>query len=90
MRREEVFECEEFLRADQSDDALVRFGLGAEGKLFAGLGADADAELAAERDKLLKPGVVALAGHQHVVKTAAAGAQSLLDRVQAVQNFHEY
>ena len=88
LGREEVFEGEEFLGADHGNDALMRGGLGAEGELVAGLGVDADAELAAEGDELDETSILALAGHEHVVKMAAAGAQSLFDRVQAVQEFH--
>jgi hypothetical protein len=88
LGREEVFEGEEFLGTDEGDDAMVGGGAGAEGELITGLGEDADSGLAAKGDELVEAEVVALAGHQHVVKTAAAGAESLLDRVQAVQEIH--
>ena len=87
---EEVFDGEEFLRADEGDDALMGGGLGEQRQLLAGFLADADAGLAAER----RPGVpgavvVAFAGHQNVVKAALAGLERFLDRMQAVENFHE-
>jgi hypothetical protein len=88
LGREKVFEGEELLGADDGDDSLMRGGLGAEGELIAGLGVDADAELAAEGDELDETRVLALASHENVVKMASAGAQSLFDRVQAVQKFH--
>ena len=51
--------------------------------------ADADAALAAEQDELGETGVVTLLGNQDVVETPPAGLERFLDRVQAVENFHE-
>ena len=85
---EEVFEVEEFAGADDGDDALMGRGMGEAGELFAGLEAETDVVLAAGVDDALEPLVVTLAGDADVVEFAAAGAQSLLDGMQAVQNLH--
>ena len=87
-RREEVFDGEEILRVDEGHNALVGGSLGELGQLLARLLADADAGIAAEGDEALDAGIFALAGHQNVVKAAAAGLERLLDRMQAVENFH--
>ena len=50
--------------------------------------AHADAGLAAGAHQPLQALVVALAGHQHMVKAAPPGAQSLFHRVQSVKHFH--
>ena len=51
--------------------------------------ADADAGLAAIGDEAREAVVVALAGDEDVVEAAPAGFESFLDRMQAVENFHE-
>jgi hypothetical protein len=65
---------------------------GGEGELLAGLEKNADAGLAALRDKTgdarVMAVIVALTGDEDVVKAAAAGLEGFLDRVQAVENFH--
>ena len=66
-------------------------GLAVAGELVAGLGADANAFGAGELEDGVHAGVaagVALAGDGEVVEGSGAGAESLLDRVQAVQNIH--
>jgi hypothetical protein len=87
-RREEVFEGEEFLRADEGDDALMRGGFGGESELLAGLLDDADTCLTALGEETVETGVMALAGNEDVVKAAAAGLEGFRDRVQAVKDFH--
>jgi hypothetical protein len=87
--REEIFEGEEFLRADKRDDALMTGSFGGKGELLARLLKDADTGLAALDDETLEAAVAALAGDEDVIEAAAAGLQSFLDRVQAVQDFHE-
>ncbi len=86
--REEIFEGEELLRADERDDALVGGSFGGERELLARLLKDADAGLAALGDEAVEAVVVALAGDEDVVEAAAAGLESFLDRMQAVENFH--
>ena len=61
------------------------------GELVAGLGGDADAFGAAEVEERVHAGIAAaltLAGYADVVERAGAGAEGLLNRVQAVQNIH--
>jgi hypothetical protein len=86
---EEVFNVEELFGADDSDHALVGSGSGHMGELLARLGAYPDAGLAALGDELLHAGVMAFAGNEHVIETAAAGAKRLLNCVDAVENVHE-
>jgi hypothetical protein len=62
---------------------------GGKGELLARLLKDADTGLAALDDETLEAAVAALAGDEDVIEAAAAGLQSFLDRVQAVQDFHE-
>ena len=85
---EQVFQVEEFAGAGDGDDSLMGGGFGQTGQLFFGLKAEADAEFAAGVDDLLQTLVVPFTGHADVVEFPAAGAQSLLDRMQAVQNVH--
>jgi hypothetical protein len=88
-RFEQVFDCEIFLRADQGNDTLMSSGPGELGELLPRFLANADPCLAAIGDKARESVVVALAGHEHVVKTAPSGFEGFLDRVQAVENFHK-
>jgi hypothetical protein len=87
--REEIFESEELLRADKSDDALVSGGVGGEGELLARLLKDADTGLAALGDEAVETIIPALAGDEDAIESAAAGLHSFLDRVQSVENFHK-
>jgi hypothetical protein len=87
----EVFEVEELASAGDGDDSLMVGGFGQAGELFFRLETEADAGFAAGVDDLLQALVVsvkAFPGDTDVVEFSAAGAQSLLDRVQAVQNVH--
>jgi hypothetical protein len=86
---EEVFDRERLLRANESDNSLMGWGLGQLSQVLARFLADADAGFTALGDQLLQPGIVALAGHQHVVKAAASGLESLFHRMHPVENFHE-
>ncbi len=87
-REEEVLDGEEFLRMDEGDYALVGVGSGQLGELLARLLADADAGLAAGGGEALEAcGLMrfeALASEEDVIETAAAGAKSFFDRVDAV------
>jgi hypothetical protein len=89
-RSKQIFDGGKFLRADEGDDALVRGGLGGERELFAWLLENADADLAALGDEASQTRIVTLAGHKNMVKAALAGLEGLLDRVQTVENFHEF
>jgi hypothetical protein len=73
----------------QRDHALMRGSIGGNSKLLARLLQNADASLAAQGNQPLEARIVPLAGHEHVVKAPFSGFQSLLHRVQAVENFHE-
>ncbi len=88
-RREQVFDGQKLLRADQRDHALMRRGLGATRQLLARLLPNADAGLAAQGDQPLKARVMPLAGHQHMVKAPLSGLERLFHRVQSVKNFHK-
>jgi len=88
-RSKEVFDGEEFLRADERDHSLVGGSFGGEGELLARLLQDANTNLAALGDEADKSQILALAGYQHVIKAPLAGLERFLDRVQSVENFHE-
>lgn len=87
-RIEEIFDGEEFLWADEGDNALVSSGSGQLRELVAGFLADTNASLFAIGDKAGKAVVLALASHQHMIETAPAGFESLFYRVHAVENVH--
>jgi hypothetical protein len=59
------------------------------GQLFAGLLSDADSAAAAGVDNGFKARVVPFAGNKHLVEATPSGTQGFLDRMQAVENFHE-
>ena len=87
-RRKEVLNRESLLRANESNHALVGSGSGELGELFARFLANTDPSLAALGHEMSKAVVMALAGYEYVIKTAAAGPECLLDGMQAVENFH--
>jgi hypothetical protein len=58
------------------------------GELVSGFEGETDVGVAAELGEALQAGVAALTGQQDAVQPARAGANRLLDRVQAVKNFH--
>ncbi len=89
IRRKQVFNRERLLPVNEGDDTLMRDVLRDQRELLTRLLADADAKLAAEIDELLDSGIVALGGHQDVVKPATSGLESFFHRMQAVENFHE-
>jgi hypothetical protein len=89
VRREEVFEGQQLLRADERDDALVRVGTGHLRELLAGLEGDPNTGLAALSEQSFEARIAALARGQHAVKAAFPGAQSFFDRMQAVENVHK-
>jgi len=87
-RREEVFDGEKFLGADEGYDALVSGGLGEFGQLLAGFLEDAHAGFAAKGDEALDAGIFTFAGHQNVVEIPPSGLEGFLNRVKAVENIH--
>jgi RNA polymerase sigma-70 factor, ECF subfamily len=90
---EEVFEVEKRAFADRGDDSLVRGGAREAGEGIPRLQASSDPGLAAEVENrgeaMIVSLLVAFAGEADVVEATRAGAQGLLDRVQAVQKFHD-
>jgi hypothetical protein len=87
--REQVFNGQGLLLADESDNALMGGGFGHYRELLAGLLANADAGLAEGGDEALKTLIFAFAGYKYMVKATPAGFERLLDGMHAVQNFHE-
>lgn len=85
---EEVLKREEFLRLDERDDTLVICGFSSGCELIARPLKDANASIAALRDKAGETIIVALAGDEDVIEAAAAGLERFRDRMQAVENFH--
>lgn len=85
---EEVFHVEEVSFTNDGNDALMGGRVSESGECLAGLGTDFDARTAAQIDDLCQAVVVPFAGDADMVEAPAAGAKSLLDGVQAVQNFH--
>ena len=85
---EEVFDGEELALADDGEDALMSVGAGEAGELVARLDGDADASGAAEFDHALEAFVSTFAGDADVIELAGTGADRLLNRMEAVQNFH--
>ena len=85
---EEVFDGEEFALADDGEDALMSVGAGEAGELVARLDGDADASGAAKFDHAFEAFVSTFAGDADVIELAGTGADGLLDRMEAVQNFH--
>ena len=91
---QEVFEGEELAFADHGEDALVGVGAGEAGELVAGFEGDTDFGGPGEGDDGLKAGVrlsvgsVTFPSYRDVVKLAGAGADGLLDGMEAVENFH--
>ena len=63
-------------------------GAGEAGKLVAGLDGDSDACGAAEFNQALEAFVSTFAGDADVIELAGTGADRLLNRMEAVQNFH--
>jgi hypothetical protein len=88
-RREKVFDGERFLRTDKSNDALVRSSSGELSELFAGLLANANTGFAASGNEAGEALVVTFASNEDLVKAAAARLERLLDRMHAVENFHD-
>jgi hypothetical protein len=85
---ENIFDGEELLGTDDGHDALVGRSAGHVCQGFAGLGADADLELAAERDDGFEAVVAAFAGYEHMVEAALAGFEGFFYRVYAVESLH--
>src|SRR6185312_14654831 len=86
---EKVFQIKEFASADDGDDSLMGGSMGETSQFFSRLKAKADGVFAGCVDDFLQALVVPFTGDAQVVELAAAGAESLLNRVQAVQNVHE-
>jgi hypothetical protein len=87
---EEIFDGEELALADDGDDSLMGVGAGEAGELVAGLDGDADFCGSAEFDEAFEAVVAAFAGYADVIELAGAGADGLLDWVEAVENFHDF
>ena len=85
---ENIFDGEKFLSADDGDDALVGGGVGDVGKGFAGLGANADLEVAAEGDDGFEAVVAAFTGYEDVIETALACFEGFFYRMDAVEGLH--
>jgi predicted RecA/RadA family phage recombinase len=79
-----VFDGEKPLGADEGHDALVSGSLGELGQLLAGFLEDTHAGRAAEGDEAFDAGIFTLAGHENVIKTAAAGLEGLFDWMQPI------
>ena len=88
-RNKEILDGQCFLRANNCDDALMRWCSGELCELLAGFLPDAHAGLATRGNQAGKPVVVALARDQNMVKAALAGFEGFLDGMEAVENFHE-
>ncbi len=63
-------------------------GFSSDGELLARSLKDANARVTALCDKAAETIIVALAGDEDVVESAAAGLESFRNRMQAVENFH--
>jgi hypothetical protein len=85
----QILDGEKLLRADHCDNSLVAFRLGKLGQLLAGFLTDPDAGLATDGDEPLQALIVSFAGDENMVKAPLAGFEGLLNRVEAVENFHE-
>jgi hypothetical protein len=81
---QQVFKGKQRLRADIGHNALMACGLCNIRELLARLLEHTHTGFAAKGDKVGQPRIVSLAGHQNVIELTPAGAQSLLDRVQAI------
>jgi hypothetical protein len=88
-RGEQVLNRKELQGANHGDDALVGGGFGQQGQLFTPLLPHADAALATEGNEALQAHIVPLAGYDHVVKPPLSRLERFLDRMHAIQNFHE-
>ncbi len=89
---EQIFQSEEVALAHDGDDTLMGRGLGDSGKSLAGLGTDRDGGFPAQGsdggETRILPTTETLGGDTDMVEAAGPGAQSLFDRVKAVQNLH--
>jgi hypothetical protein len=88
VRFEKILEGQGFLRMDERDNALVIGGFSSDSELLAWPLKDANAGVAALDDEAGEAIIVALAGDEDVVESAAAGLESFRNRMQAVENFH--
>ena len=87
-RPEQIFEGKKLLRAHQRHHALMRCSFRSESQLLARLLDHADMRLAALRNQAFQSRIAALASHEHMIEAALPGLESLLNRVQPIQNFH--
>jgi hypothetical protein len=67
----------------------VRGCLGQQRQLLSRFLTNADARVAAEGEKPIEPEIVALASYENMVKMPLAGLERLLNRMDAVENFHK-
>lgn len=90
---QQVLNVEEVALANDSDDALVGGGSGETGEGIAGLGAGFHSGGAAEGGDGAEPRILAaseaLLGEADVIETAGAGAEGLLDGMEAIEDFHQ-
>ena len=89
IRGKEILECEELLRTNDGHHTLMGSGFGGLRELIARLGTNPDACLPAYSNDAFQPVILALAGYQNVIETAAAGTQRFFNRMEAVEEFHE-
>ena len=79
---------EEGALANQGDGSLVGVGAADAGEVVAGFERDSDTGGAAEFGEAFQPGIFALAREHDAVQAPRTRPDRLLDRVQAVKNFH--
>ncbi len=89
-RLEQIFDGEKLLWLHDGNYALVPCRSGKLGQLFAGFLTDAHASLAAFGHQLFQAHILPFARYQDVVKTPPPGSKRFLDRVDAVENFHDF
>ncbi len=85
---QQVFNAQELAFPNDGEDPLMSVGSGQPGKLFTWLKRYPDASGAAELDEAFEAFVPALAGYADMVQPPRTRSNGLLDRVEAVKNFH--
>jgi hypothetical protein len=85
---QQIFDAEKLALPDDREDTLMCVCAGKPGKLFTRLERYTDAGGAAQLDQAFEAFVPALAGDADMVKPPRTGSNGLLDRVEAVKNFH--
>jgi len=85
---QQIFDAEELPLPDDGEDSLMGVGASQPGKLFTRFERYPDTGRAAELDEAFEAFVPALAGYADMIKPSRTGSNGLLDRVEAVKNFH--